>query len=138
LERVTILGKVNVRHLSLASEVIFTGEVQVARPQMGGVRFSYVPPGSQTPLRFRCQPEMASAGQPSAHIPPRFTSLRYGQPGYSQLSLLCPSEIRGGAENGSEMGAFHHLLQPQRVANMRIGLDEYMPSGLQASIIFVT
>ena len=43
----------------MASEVIFTDRVRAVRRQAGCVRFSYVPPGSQTPRRFRCQPELA-------------------------------------------------------------------------------
>jgi hypothetical protein len=36
------------------------------------------------------------------------------------------------------MGAFSSLRQPQREANLRIALDEYLRSGLQAGIFFVT
>jgi len=36
------------------------------------------------------------------------------------------------------MGAFSHVKQPQRESNLRIRLDEYLPFGLQAGILYVT
>jgi hypothetical protein len=69
---------------------------------------------------------------------PSFTALRYGLPGYGQLRLATPREIRTGAEDGSEMGVFCHLKQPQRQTNLRIRLDEYLPLGLVPGVVFVT
>jgi hypothetical protein len=71
-------------------------------------------------------------------VVPRFTSTRYGEPGYVQLSSHCPDEIRRGADDRSEMGAFHDLFQPQREDNLRHRLSEYIPAGCDAGIIFVT
>jgi hypothetical protein len=34
------------------------------------------------------------------------------------------------------MGAFHDLFQPQRAANLRARVDEFMPAGMDAGIIF--
>ena len=36
------------------------------------------------------------------------------------------------------MGVFCTLKQPQREANLRIRLNEYLPVGLEAGIIYVT
>jgi hypothetical protein len=36
------------------------------------------------------------------------------------------------------MGAFQHLQQPQRAANLRESLGEYLRFGLEAGIFFVT
>lgn len=69
---------------------------------------------------------------------PAFTSTRHGQSAYAQLSLTCPEEIRAGAEYGSEMGVFSSLKQPQREANLRAALDEYLRFGLEAGIFYVT
>ena len=44
-------------------------------------------------------------------------------------ACTCPVQIRTGAEDGSEMGAFCVLKQPQRESNLRIRLDEYLPVG---------
>jgi hypothetical protein len=147
LERVTIFGPSHFRALPLASEVIFDGPVRVERRQEGCVRFSWVPPRSSTPRRFRCQPDLAleepglSASEEALlrrRLVPRFTDRRYGQPGYAQLSAATAVEIRTGAEDGAEMGVYKHLRQPQRETNLRIRLDEYLPFGLAPGLIYVT
>lgn len=151
LERCTVFGAVHVRELELASEVLFTAPVRVERRQSGCVRFSYLPPGSRTPRRFRCQPELAVEAareqgieDPAAHarirsrIAPLFTSVRWGDPAYAQLALRGPDELRTGGADGGEMGAFASLKQPQREANLRAGLDEYLRFGLEAGIFYVT
>lgn len=159
IERSTIFGRVRVKSLD-ASETIFSNAVETARTQDGCVRFSYVPPGSRTPRRYRCQPDLAvekaikealqnnpaltPAAKAQIHtfiegwLVPSFTARRYGLPAYAQLHLTSPYEIRTGAEDGSEMGAFCHLKQPQRESNLKIRLQEYLPFGLQAGIIYVT
>ena len=71
-----------------------------------------------------------------ARVRPQFTSMRYGTPAYAQLALTCADEIRRGADDESEMGAFHDLFQPQRDANLRARLDEYTPAGMDVGILF--
>jgi hypothetical protein len=125
------------------------------------VRFSFVPAGSKTPRRYRCQPDLEIARRteeaekkkgakltpPESKalrqeiqewLVPSFTSDRYGQPAYAQLHLACPRQITTGAEDGSEMGTFCHLKQPQREANLRLRLEEYLPFGLEPGILYVT
>ncbi|HEX9982030.1 MAG TPA: hypothetical protein VGF69_02085 [Thermoanaerobaculia bacterium] len=131
LDETTILGRVFVRQIE-ASNSIFDAPVIAQRRQTGCVRFSYVAPHSQLPRRFRCQPDT------DARVEPAFTSRRYGDPAYGQLSLACAEEIRRGADDGFEMGAFHFLMQPQRETNLRVRLAEYLPFGLDAALIYVT
>jgi hypothetical protein len=146
LERVTVLGDVDLRSLDRASEVLFTGPVTCERTQAGCVRFSFVPEGSTTPVHYRCQPDMALEGVTGAgaqqrivsRLQPRFTSRRYGEPGYAQLAEDAAAELRTGAEDEAEMGAFNRLRNAQRLANLRIRLDEYLPAGLTAGVIHVT
>lgn len=145
LHRVTLLGPASVKEIALASETIFSAPVVVERRHSGAMRFSYVAEGSTTPPRFRCQPDLALAGADGAQqvrirrrVAPAFTSRRFGDPAYAQLAAGCAPEIGTGAEDGAEMGAFHHLHQPQRAANLRANLDEYVPLGLEAGIIYVT
>jgi hypothetical protein len=153
MERVTILGPSFVKELTLASEVIFTQPVVAERLQEGCVRFCYIPPGSATPRRYRCQPDLEIAARAEeagrdltpgekqeirAWLGPSFTDIRYGQPAYAQLHLACPRQIRTGAEDGSEMGVFCHLKQPQRESNLRLRLEEYLPFGLEPGVIYVT
>lgn len=165
LERVTIFGRTRAQVITQASEAIFDSEVIVGRQQVGCVRFSFVPEkDSVTPKRYRCQPDLEIAAQIEAAeaaalaagdtiddadraaiaawvrqwLAPAYTSKQYGDPEYAQLRLSCPSQIAMGAEDGSEMGAFCHLKQPQREANLRLRVKEYLPFGLETGLIYVT
>jgi hypothetical protein len=144
-----------------ASETIFTGAVTVAQRQVGCCRFSYVPPGSSAPRRYRCQPDLEisteiAAAQAAQQLPltpaqsngiraavgawlvPAFTSTSYGQAGYAQLAASGPDQISAGAEDGSEMGVFSQLKQPQRARNLVTRLGEYLPLGLSGVLVYVT
>lgn len=110
------------------------------------MRFSYITPGSRVPRRYRCQPDLAieNISDPileelaRTRIRPSYTSARHGDPGYAQLAGDSACKIKTGAENESEMGAFNLLLQPQREANLRIRLEEYLPFGLEPGLIYLT
>jgi hypothetical protein len=144
--RCTVVGGVHVHAIELAEDSIFLSGVQVARSQIGCVRFCYVPPGSRTPRRYRCQPDLvadaalddAAAAREIARVLPSFNSLRYGSPAYCQLAASCAIEITGGASDESEMGAFHDLFQPQRAANLRARLAEFTPASTDAGIIYAS
>jgi hypothetical protein len=142
----TIIGKLHARSITLASNSIFlaarkrapavdawTAPVIVERRQQGCLRFCFVPAGSITPRRYRCVP---NAEHPD--VTPQFTSLRYGDPAYCQLRGVTDRAIRMGADDESEMGVLHDLYQPQREANLRIRLEEYLRFGLRAGIFYAT
>ncbi len=130
----TLWGPVNGRSIE-ASNSIFLNQVTTVRRQVGCVRFSYLPLSSLVPRRYQCQP---SSTTEEIRVQPQFTSVRYGNPAYGQLCDRCPLEIRQGADDESEMGAFHDLFQPQRETNLRIRLDEYLRFGLAAGIVYAT
>ena len=67
---------------------------------------------------------------------PYFASLRYGHPAYMKLLACTDDSIRRGAHNGSEMGAFHLLLAPQRESDLQIRITEYLPVGLEFGLIY--
>jgi len=141
----TVIGKVHARELREASNVIFLGRHEQGdgwaaaliadKRQTGCVRFSYLPPDARAPRPYRCQP---APGTDPSLVQPVFVSLRYGDPGYGQLSLRTPRAIREGAADGLEMGVFRQLFQPQRITNLRVRLDEYLRFGLEAGVVFVT
>lgn len=163
ISRSTVIGRTRVQELDLAADTIFTRDVEVRREQLGGMRFCYVPPSEirerepelswKTPQQYYCQPSQAherqgfrkQCGDIAANpaqtaweaIEPIFSSLRYGDPSYCQLTLDCPREIREGAEDGSEMGAFHDLFQPQREQALSRRVEEFTPLSLRTSLIFV-
>lgn len=148
--RSTILGRLRTHAIELAENSILLGRVQVARSQMGCIRFCYVRPRSRTPRRYNCQPDLVVArlsnmkepalsetrAREEMRVRPQFTSVRYGTAGYCQLSEDCAAEIRRGADDESEIGAFHDLFQPQREANLRARLEEFTPAGMDAGLIF--
>lgn len=154
IRRCTIMGTVQTHAIELAENSIFDGVARVARRQRGCMRFCYVPRPSRTPRRYNCQPDLVERAvdedesidpterdtikrRERDRVRPQFTSRRYGTPAYCQLSLLCAVEIRRGADDQSEMGAFHDLFQPQREANLRARIDEFAPAALDADIVFV-
>jgi hypothetical protein len=59
LQTSTVFGTVGGQILN-ASDTIFTGLVTVERQQSGCARFCYVPLGSRTPRRYRCQNSLES------------------------------------------------------------------------------
>jgi hypothetical protein len=135
MENSTVIGSVNTDVLELASNTIFLGRVTARRKQEGCVRFSYLPLDSEVPRRHRCHPEDEFE---TGRVRPQFTSLRYGDAGYCQLGRWCAAEIRRGADDESEMGAFHDLYAPQREANLRARFEEYLRFGLEAGILYAT
>jgi hypothetical protein len=153
--RCTVFGQVQTHAIALAENCIFMGVIQDCRRQQGCMRFCYVTAGSRTPKRYECQPDLvertvialanltnaqrnALLQQERSRVEPDFNSTRYGTPTYCQLSDHCAKEISRGADDESEMGAFHDLYQPQRAANLRARLDEYTPAGMTAGIIFAS
>lgn len=141
----TVRGTVNAQQFS-AGNSIFTDLVTIVRVQTGCVRFCYILPASQTPQRYRCQPDLAvsEAATPDdqalalARIVPMFNAQNFTDPAYLQLAQLCAVEISTGADNGAEMGAWYFLCQPQRESNILSSLDDYLRLGLEAGLIFVT
>lgn len=160
IARSTVIGQILAHSIELAENSIFYGTVCVARRQQGCMRFCYVTPGSRTPRRYECQPDLVEKavadefikekGKMSPQerdilqaaerlrVEPDFNSTRYGAPTYCQLANSCADEIKRGAGDFSEMGVFHDLYQPQRAANLRARLDEYTPAGMDAGIIYAS
>lgn len=147
LSGATVFGDLQAKTLE-AENSIFDGIVVAARTQSGCVRFSFVPadPACRTPRRYRCQPELALADAQGAtakaavvaRLKPAFTSRDYGNPAYAQLDFRCAPEIRTGADDGSEMGVYTIVKQPQREANLAVTFGEYLPFGLEAGWFYVT
>ena len=124
-----------------------------------------MPYGCRTPRRYHCQPDLvaqaveeklraeaavkkappptppkldAAKARERLRVKPQFNSVRYGRPTYCQLADTCADEIKRGADDESEMGAFHDLFQPQREANLLARLDEFTPAGMEVGILHAT
>ncbi|PXF58252.1 MAG: hypothetical protein C4B58_07390 [Deltaproteobacteria bacterium] len=153
--RSTVFGQIHAHAIQLGENTIFDGRVTVARRQKGCLRFCYVIPESRAPRCYRCQPDLVIAPIIEAYhngaiskaekddkkeleqtrVRPIFNSVRYSTPTYCQLSNYCAQEIKRGADDESEMGVFHDLFQPQRMANLSVRLDEYLPARMDIGII---
>ena len=161
IARSTILGTVAARTIPLLENSIVTGSIVSTERQAGCVRYSFVPlAGSQTPQRFRCQPDLeintevaaartANPGLTTAQLTaiqtsvqawllPAFTSRTPGQPGYLQLADAAPDQIRFGAAEQDEMGVFYGLFSARRESNLSYRLNEYLRIRLEAGIIHAT
>ena len=164
--RSTVFGQIQTHAIELAENSIFEGLIRVARRQRSCMRFcSYIKPGSRTPRRYNCQPDLveeaieaelreaarrrgapppdqaeidAAKERERQRVRPQFNSVHYGTPTYCQLAETCAEEIKRGADDQSEMGVFHDLYQPQRAANLRARLDEYTPAGMDAGILYAS
>ncbi len=122
INRSTVFGNVALHRLE-ASEALFTGLVDVTDTQNGCFRFSAAKATSRLPHPY----ESFLFEKDTNHW---FTSRRFGDPDFAQLSNTVPTSILRGAENGSEMGAFSKNLNPIKFDGLKNKIDEYMPFGL--------
>jgi hypothetical protein len=129
IEGSTIFGDVAADVLR-ASDSIIDGRVRVVNNQAGCFRFSASEPGAGVRLPPRYRDALAPISEAA------FNSTRFGDPQYAQLSVVAPAQLLGGAENGSEMGVFSHLLTPIRLRSVRAKVNEYGPVGLLAQYLF--
>ena len=144
--RCTVFGRIETHAIELGENSIFTGIVRVVRRQIGCIRFCWVPRRSRTPKRYHCQPDLIlekTKGKPPMivaaevrRVEPTFTSVRFGKPDYAELAFDCAEEITRGADDESEMGAFHDRFLPQRIANLRLRLEHSTPAGMDTGIIY--
>jgi hypothetical protein len=141
IEDSTVIGKVHVRMMELASNTIFLARRAVSdswkaalwcsRQQAGCVRFCFLPAKAITPQQYRCLP-----GDPSGEdgFLPKFVILRYGHPSYGLLSGDTPMAIWTGADNGSQIGVYNFLQETEAVRNVQLRAQEYVPFGLETGI----
>jgi hypothetical protein len=111
--------------------------------------------GSRTPRRYRCQPDLVLAAVDDQYasgeidaderdrarererlrVLPEFEAVRYGLPTYCRLAPTCADEIRRGAQDESEMGAFHDRFLPLRLAAAQSRLEDFTPAAADAAVI---
>jgi hypothetical protein len=130
LSRSTVLGRAAVHRLD-ASECILDDVAIAEDTQHGCVRFTAYAQGSALHAPYR-----------SVTVSPRgpiFVSRRFGTPNYARLRRLADAAIiapqtgdtiLGGAQNGSEMGAFSGEGITLKKRGLVIKFEEYAPLGL--------
>jgi hypothetical protein len=141
IEDSTVIGKVHVRTMELASNTIFLARrprhdawaaaVWCSRKQSGCMRFCFIPTDSITPKRYRCLPGDAAL---EGALDPKFVTLEYGRPSYCLLSGDVPMAIWTGADNGSQMGVYQSLAETEAVRNVQLRAAEYLPFNLESGV----
>jgi hypothetical protein len=144
IEDSTVIGKVYVQAIRLASNTIFysalaagdlwKAAVWAKRTQIGCVRFCSLPWSSIVPRRYECLPPDAASEQALA---PQFISLRFGDPAYCLLSGDCPMAVWKGADNDSQMGVFLQIQETEAVANIQVRANEYLVANLECGVFLI-
>jgi hypothetical protein len=107
-----------------ATDVIFDHRVQVGDRFHGCIRYSRVLPGSILPRQHRVITDSV-----------RFVSRDRHNPAHARLAAGGRREILRGAEDGSEMGAFHGVRLAQRYEALVRRLVDFTPAGISTGII---
>jgi hypothetical protein len=144
IEDSTVIGKVHVRLLELASNTFFLARLAkhdcwsaalwCSRRQAGCVRFCFLPAKTLAPQQYRCLPPDST--QEDLFLP-KFVTLQYGHPSYGLLSGDTPMAVWTGADNGSQMGVYYLLQETEAVRNVQLRAPEYLPFGLEDGIFLV-
>jgi hypothetical protein len=110
-----------------ASELLCTGTIDVTNTQAGCFRFSAAVSGSRVPHPYESR-ELTD-------VAALFTSTRFGDAGFAQISDAAPATIARGAEDGAEMGAFASEINPIKEDSLTAKVEEYMPFGLLPFVV---
>jgi hypothetical protein len=113
-----------------ASELLAAGRVDVTDIQQGCFRFSAALRGSRLPRPYESHALDGTAGL--------FSSLRFGDPAYTQLAHDVTGPLARAAEDTSEIGAWSSLRSSIRFDGLRAKVDEYAPFGLVPFYVFDT
>jgi len=127
----TVFGNVEAEILRASDSLVF-GTLVAANAQASCFRFSAASPGgplARLPRAF--QAHLVDEIEPFF-----FTSLRFGDSGYAQLSRVAPDFVKKGAENGSELGAFSFQRNPIRLLSVMAKVEEFKPVGVLPQYIF--
>ncbi len=141
IEDSTVIGKVWVHSMELASNTIFLARrlrhdpwdaaLWCSLKQSGCIRFCFIPSDAIIPRQFECLP--ADPSQEDALLP-KFVTLRYGHPSYGLLSGDVPMAIWTGADNSSQIGVYNFIQETEAVRNVQLRAPEYLPFALEAGI----
>ena len=130
LARCTVLGPSAVHRLD-ASECILDDVTIAEDAQHGCIRFSAIAQGSIVHAPYRSVTVLPQG--------PYLVSRRFGEPSYARLRRLADTAIiapqtgdtiLGGAENGSEMGAFQSEGITLKKRGLVLKFEEYAPLGI--------
>jgi hypothetical protein len=121
---VTVLGALQAQRLE-ASDSLFAGTVATPPDAGDCLRFSRVPPA-----------QLAAAGVGCTGEAPVFFAPSFGRRGCGVLHPACPAAIRAGAEDGGELGAYHHRAHALKDQAVLDKLADYLPLGLAPALVY--
>lgn len=139
----TLLGTAQFHRL-LASDCIFAGSLQVAENAAGPtcIRYSRVPLNFSFEVEHVTEPKIATnTREQPCFLPfrsctyPDLEAKLFHQPGRGVLHPACAKAIRFGAEDGGEMGAFHHRAYSLSEAAVLEKLADALPVGNKPVLI---
>lgn len=145
LEYCTIMGEFTSGSVQ-ASDCIFAGPVTAKKySELNCIRYSRIHPKSTVPMplgldMFKITSntvEMPIFAKKIEEIKGSIVirPLEFGKPGYGVLHPAAPESIRSGAEDGGEMGAYHHLKYCQYDVAVLKKLENYLPVGMVPALI---
>ncbi len=120
----TVLGALEALRLE-ASDSLFAGTVDTPADAGDCLRFSRVPPVL-----------LARAGLGCTAEAPVLFAAGFGRRGCGVLHPACPTAIRAGAEDGGELGAYHHRAYALKDRAVLDKLAEYLPLGLAPALVY--
>ena len=130
VDGVTIFGACRLRRLS-GRGGIFVHRCEVLDHQQGCIKFSYLRgEGDRLPQNHACVRGTEAVLD--------FTSERFGEPAYAQLSRNSDFRIRERGPREDAMGAFGFLLEAHKWRNLQIRFREFMPVGVRPLLVPVT
>ncbi len=135
LECCTVLAKTICEALQ-AIDSLFLGALQrdladIQPPRIVCLRHVRIPGDLLTAIT---EEERARVQRHTAEIPV-FFALGFGGAGGGVLHPATPASIRAGAEDGGELGAYHHQHLSLRREAVREKFEEYLPFGMEAVLI---
>jgi hypothetical protein len=131
LEYCTVLKKCVVEALQ-ASDCIFTCSIRKDH-------LTNIPPGKMCVRYSRITPAQLPANLDqhfrNSRAPVHFFNNNFGQPGCAVLHPATDASISQGAEDATEMGAYHFLYLCVRYTAVKEKLKDYLPIGFEAVVI---
>lgn len=144
LEYCTVRGRLECRRIEasdtiLAGEVVLTGNAVDRRTSC--VRYSSIPEALTAILGPARRPKSTTDTPAFADVETcdalgvLHRSADFGEPGYGVLHPATPPSVCFGAEDGGEMGAYHHRRHCLQAAAVLEKLKHFLPVGIKAALV---
>ena len=130
IDCVTIFGRVRANSVE-GRGGIFDGRLEAFDNQTGCLKYCWFSgDGDRLPQNYAC------VHRPDAFLD--FTSDRFGDAAYGQLTLTTDARVREQGPGDDEMGAFNFLSTAHKWKNLQIRFREFMPVGVRPLLVPVT